>query len=212
MTLAVTLTDPYDFADDNHYSVSVAITGLTAYTYFVAYYGTGASATGPLTAFVVKAVSTAGIYSLTTAGPSSYLGTGGGLYEVIRATTLDSGDVVVAYPDSNSNNGITCVLVKYDADTGGILFGSVLQLTTGTTTMYLTNSGAMNIQLVTIGNGFQFMAMFNDLEIGGGALVAVIGEVSTCDFHGQYRRKLNLFSRSTIHSTRFNPFQLDYRV
>ena len=142
----------------------------------VAYYGDVSSA-GPLTAIVITAnvISSTNITLSRVVGPKSYTGTS--LTGVLRATTLDNGDVVVAYSDNLSNNGVTCVQVTINMLTNSLLFGGVLAITTGETAKYVFPTGTMNIQLVTIGNGFQFMVMFSDLELDG-ALVAAVGEVT----------------------------------
>ena len=96
---------------------------------------------------------------------------------LIKATTLDSNDVVVAYGDANTNFGITCTLVKYNDATGMIYFGSNLQITTGNTVNFLPNSYAFTaLSIETVGGGSQFMVMFVDLALDG-SVVTTIGEV-----------------------------------
>jgi hypothetical protein len=100
---------------------------------------------------------------------------------VIRATALDANNVVVAYSDTKTNNGITCVALSINSYTGTIIYGSVLSVTTGGFTTKYPASGQLDINLVTIKAGSQFMLMFSDLSLNG-ALVAVVGEVCATHF------------------------------
>lgn len=176
-TLLVTLSAPLAFADDRTYGISFALTNLNAYQYMAVYYnGSTSSPSQTLKAVVmnvtVNAVS--GAYTVVPyKKPVSF--TGSSLTGVVRATTLDNGNVVVAYSDKNTNNGVTCVLLEVNKYTGLIIFGSQLQITTGTSVKYIS-TGTLNINLVTIGTGSQFMVMFSDLALNG-AIVAAIGEV-----------------------------------
>ena len=146
--------------------------------------------TDQLNAVVVNATSSSnGGLSLNLVGmPTVYQGSKLGI-NLLKATTLDSGDVVVAYGDANNNNGITCMLVTYDAFTGAILFTSSLQITTGSTVNTDPNIFPYftSLSIATIGGGSQIVVMFVDLGLNG-AVVAAVVDVS--DAHSQLQNSL----------------------
>ena len=131
-------------------------------------------------------VASNGGLSLNLAGmPTAYVGSKLGI-NLLRATTLDSGDVVVAYGDATNNNGITCTLVNYDNSTGVILFTSNLQITTGSTVSTDPNNFpyVTSLSIATIGGGSQVVVMFVDLGLDG-AIVAAVVDVSNAHTHAQ---------------------------
>ena len=88
-----------------------------------------------------------------------------------KATALDSGDVVIAFADASTNQGVTCALLSVNLNTAAILAGPTLSITTGT-----SMEAYSAISIVTIGTGSQFMVMFIDLIVSR-AVVAAIGQV-----------------------------------
>jgi hypothetical protein len=183
VTLAVTLSNFLIFADDSTYGTSMTITALTATKYLAVSYISAAIASTPagVTSVVIDAVT----YQNGTLGARLFgkksIFTGSMPTSVIRATALDANNVVVAYSDTKTNNGITCVALSINSYTGTIIYGSVLSVTTGGFTTKYPASGQLDINLVTIKAGSQFMLMFSDLSLNG-ALVAVVGEVFATHF------------------------------
>lgn len=181
VTLAVTLSTFLVFADDSNYATSMTITSLTATKYLAVYYisATPYSNATAVTSVVIDAVTNAdGTLVAKLFGAKSIfagtLPTG-----VIRATALDANNVVVAYSDTKTNNGITCVALSVNSYTGTIIYGSVLSVTYGGFTadnVPYNPTGQLDINLVTTKAGSQFMLMFSDLSING-ALVTVVGQV-----------------------------------
>ena len=175
-TLVVTLSSPLLLADNSQYGTNFAITAMSAYQYLAVYY-VGGSSNEDISAVVINAEKypTNSTYYVKPLGRVAQLQ--GSLVEgVIRATTLNSNTFVVAYSDKKSNYGITSVLVKADPVRGEINFISELQITTGYSAKYIT-SGMIDINLVTISGGSQFLVLFSNIGIDG-ALVAAIGTVS----------------------------------
>ena len=174
--LAVALSDPMLIADNSKYSTEFAITAMSAYQYLAVYY-VGESSDEAVSAVVIKAEKypTNSTYYVKPLGRVARL-PGSLVSGIIRATTLNSNTFVVAYSDRNSNYGITSILVKADPVRGEVNFISVLQITTGYSAKY-TYSGTVDISLVTISGGSQFLILFSNLGIDG-ALVAAIGTVS----------------------------------
>jgi hypothetical protein len=186
VTLAVTLSNFFIFADDSTYGTSMTITALTATKYLAVYYISAAIASTPagVTSVVIDAVT----YQNGTLGARLFgkksIFAGSMPTSVIRATALDANNVVVAYSDTKTNNGITCVALSINSYTGTIIYGSVLSVTTGGFTadnLPYNPTGQLDINLVTIKAGSQFMLMFSDLSLNG-ALVAVVGEVFATHF------------------------------
>ena len=177
MTLAVTCSAPYLFADNSRYSTNFAVTAISASQYLLVYYVGGGGKDDVVSAVVMSAqkYATNGTYYLKPMGPVSQLP--GSLVEgSIRATSLDDNTAVIAYSDKNSNYGITCLLVESNLNTGAVNFISKLQITTGYSAKYVS-TGTVDINLVTITAGTQFMVLFSDLGLDG-AIVAAIGSVS----------------------------------
>lgn len=183
VTLLVTLSDPIAFADDSTYGTHFAITNINKYQYMAVYYNdTAESPVHSVSAVVMRVtIAVSGAY-IVAPWKAPVVFPVSSLTGVIRATTLSSGEIVIAYSDNNSNNGVTCVLIKVNPSTGLILFGSQWEVTTGTTVKGIS-TGTMNINLVTIGTGYQFMVMFSDLALDGGVVTA-IGEVSELFVYG----------------------------
>lgn len=181
VTLAVKLSNFLIFADDSTYETSMTITALSATKYLAVSYIANAIASTPagVTSVVINAVTnTNGTLEAKLFGAKSILA-GSAPTSVIRATALDANNVVVAYSDTKANNGITCVALTVNSFTGTIIYGSVLPITTGGFTadnLPYNPTGQLDINLVTIKAGSQFMLMFSDLSLNG-ALVAVIGQV-----------------------------------
>ena len=175
MTLAITLSSPYQFANDTGKNVVFTLTSISAYNYLVVFYGDSATPNGPLSATVMKASSDGSVVTSDASAaftpPYGFSTLSTSISGFFKATTLDSGDFVVAYSDSTTGNGVTCVLIQYDSSLGQILFTSILQLTTG-----FSLKAYRYIRIATIGNGLQFMVVFPDSALGG-AVVAAIGEV-----------------------------------
>jgi hypothetical protein len=186
VTLAVTLSNFLIFADDSTFGTSMTITALTATKYLAVSYISAAIASTP--AGVTSVVIDAFTYQNGTLGARLFgkksIFAGSMPTSVIRATALDANNVVVAYSDTKTNNGITCVALSINSYTGTIIYGSVLSVTTGGFTadnLPYNPTGQLDINLVTIKAGSQFMLMFSDLSLNG-ALVAVVGEVCATHF------------------------------
>ena len=144
--------------------------------YLIAFF-VGGSKNESISTVVMNAqkYATNGTYYLKQLGPVSQLA--GSLVEgKIRVTSLDDNTAVIAYSDKTSNYGITCLLVETNLNTGVVNFISKLQITTGYSAKYVS-SGTIDINLVTITAGTQFMVLFSDLGLDG-AIVAAIGTVS----------------------------------
>lgn len=171
-TLAVKLSPLLVVGDNSNYGLTVAITGLTATQYMVIYYGGFRMSPTSLYAVVVKGnVRSNGTLSVGMPVAAKAF-PGYSLNGYFKATTLDSGDVVVAYADSNVNQGVVCALLTVNINTGAILNGPQLTIATGSS---LASYSAISI--VTIGTGSQFMVMFADLIVNR-AVVAAIGQVT----------------------------------
>lgn len=177
ISLVVTLSKPLIFADDSWYDTYFDLVGLSAYRYLIVYY-VGSSTNQAVSAVVmnVQKYPTNDTYYVQPLGPVAYLA-GSLATGVIRVTALSSNSAVIAYSDVTSNYGITCAMVKVNPLSGVVNFISVLQITTGYTVKYIS-SGTVDIKLVTISGGSQFMVMFSDLGLDG-AIVAAIGTVSS---------------------------------
>ena len=186
-TLGVTCTSAFLFADNKDYGTTFDVTGMSASQYLIAYY-IGQSKNESISTVVMNAQKSAtnGTYYLKPLGPVSKLP--GSLVEgTIRVTSLDDNTAVIAYSDRTSNYGITCVLVESNLNTGVVNFISKLQITTGYSAKYIS-SGTVDINLVTITAGTQFMVLFSDLGLDG-AIVAAIGSVCA----SQMKIKVRLF-------------------
>ena len=175
-TLAITLSDPLLVVSDASYGVYASTASLTALSFMLTYYDSGGlSPVLSAQVFTVDITNPAApviaAITLVTTKPQSDLG-----YNLVKTTTLDSSNVVVAYGDTFTGNGITCTLVTYDASTKTILFGSVLPIVTGSTVNNDPNLGFTSLAIVTIGGGSQFMVIFVDLSLNG-AVVTAVGEV-----------------------------------
>ena len=185
-------------APDSNYATYFTITALSESQAMFLYYDGGGS--DQLNAVVLNTtVASNGGLSLNLAGmPTAYVGSKLGI-NLLRATTLDSGDVVVAYGDATNNNGITCTLVNYDNSTGVILFTSNLQITTGSTVSTDPNNFpyVTSLSIATIGGGSQVVVMFVDLGLDG-AIVAAVVDVSNAHAHAQPQNCL-LFNKISHH-------------
>jgi hypothetical protein len=172
-TLAVTLSPPLIVGDNPNYGLTLAITGLTATQYLVAFYGGVNMPASNLYATVFKGHSRAnGTNSVMMPAPASAF-PGYTLSGFFKATALDSGDVVIAFADASTNQGVTCALFSVNLNTAAILAGPTLSITTGASI-----ESYSEISIVTIGTGSQFMVMFIDLIVNR-AVVAAIGQVWT---------------------------------
>ena len=178
-TLEVVLSKPFYIAGNPNYGFYSTMTRLTDTKLMYLYYDSEAGAgKRNLYAVVVNNIiaSNGSLYQSITKPAMKYDGSDLGK-NLIKATTLDSNDVIVAYGDANTNFGITCTLVTYNEPTGMIYFGSNLQITTGNTVNFLPNSYAFTaLSIETVGGGSQFMVMFVDLALDG-SVVTTIGEV-----------------------------------
>lgn len=175
VTLAVTLSNFLPFQDDSTYETYITLTALTSTKYLaVSYIGSTTAPVGVTSQVISTSTLSNGTLVAKAFGVSSEF-TGSRPNGVIRATALDENNVVVAYSDINSNYGITCVSLSINSFTGAVKYGAVLAITTGYTAKFIS-SGDININLVTIKAGSQFMLMFSDLSLNG-ALIAVIGQV-----------------------------------
>ena len=176
MTLEISLSaNPLVVATNKNYATYFTITALSGSQAMFLYYDGGGS--DQLNAVVLNATSSSdGQLYLKLAGkPTVYLGSNLSPNK-IEATTLDSGDVVVAYGDAIHNNGVTCTLVNYNPLTGVILFTSDIQITTGSTVSADPNSFpyVTSLTIATIGGGSQVVVMFVDLGLNGAIVSAVI--------------------------------------
>lgn len=179
ITLKVVMSKPFYIASNVNYGFYSTMTRLTDTKLMYLYYNSAAGQ-GKRTLYAVvvnNIVATNGsLYQSITIPAMQYAGSDLGK-NLIKATTLDSNDVVVAYGDANTNFGITCTLVTYNDATGMIYFASNLQITTGNTVNFLPNSYAFTaLAIETVGGGSQFMVMFVDLALDG-SVVTTIGEV-----------------------------------
>jgi hypothetical protein len=170
-TLAVTLSPPVIVGDNTNFGLTLAITGLSATQYVVAFYGGVNMPANNLYAVLMTGQTSAnGTNSVTMPIPATAL-PGYTLTGFFKATALDSGDVVIAFADASTNQGVTCALLSVNLNTAAILAGPTLSITTGT-----SMEAYSAISIVTIGTGSQFMVMFIDLIVSR-AVVAAIGQV-----------------------------------
>ena len=167
-TLAVTLSPQLLFGDNSQYGLSFAITGVSATQYMLVYCTQPYPATtAPLYAVLVTG-NTQSMARPVLLSPATQF-SGFFVMGTFSMTALDSGDVVIAYIDGNTNFGVTCAHISVNLETGVLLAGSQLSVVVGTSA-----EAYSTISLVTIGTGSQIMVMFFDLMAGRAAIGAIV--------------------------------------
>lgn len=179
-SLAITLSEPFFFANDSTNSTFFNMAPLTEDSYMLFYYDSvysdGKDQPGFLHALIATVdtpdsaattkISLSNTSVLSTAFLSYYF----------AAATLDNSTVVVTYIDALQNNAVMAQIVRaMDLDVSEIVFGASW-LVNGGASYEVLQTGLMDIDVQTISSNREFAVLYTDIS-NNGAVMVTTGQV-----------------------------------